>query len=138
MRAARVEALTPFPLASSANCFFHASKPAAVLPHCAAPALLVIHTSATRTATATVLTCRPSVIPNSFHALCIRRNTGSPSLPGRGVIAGSRAVQDPSSSLRRWLAPESLGQPRDCLGPGLFSRQSLFSAAAGPRGFPTW
>jgi hypothetical protein len=30
---------TPFPLASSANCLFQASKPAAVLPHCAAPAL---------------------------------------------------------------------------------------------------
>src|ERR1700682_1984416 len=28
IRAATVEALTPLPLASSANCFFHASKPA--------------------------------------------------------------------------------------------------------------
>jgi hypothetical protein len=40
MRAATVEALTPLALASSPNCLFHASKPAAVLPHCAAPALL--------------------------------------------------------------------------------------------------
>jgi hypothetical protein len=39
MRAAIAEAPT-LPLASSANCLFHASKPAAVLPHCAAPALL--------------------------------------------------------------------------------------------------
>src|SRR6266446_4921914 len=79
MRAARVEALTPFPLASSANCLFHASKPAAVLPHCAAPALPVIHRSATKTATVTILSCPPLVIPNSFHALCITRNAGSQS-----------------------------------------------------------
>src|SRR6266516_4358931 len=62
MRAATVEELTPLPLASSANCFFHASKPAAVLPHCAAPALLVIHTNATKAATVTVLNCPPLVI----------------------------------------------------------------------------
>src|SRR5215208_4523775 len=64
MRAATVEALTLFPLASSANCFFHASKPAAVLPHCAAPASLAIHTSATKTATVTALNCPPVVIQN--------------------------------------------------------------------------
>src|SRR5260370_27750174 len=88
MRAARVEALTPFPLASSANCLFHPSKPAAVLPHCAASALLAINGSAIRTATVIVPSCPPLVIPNSFHTLCIRRNAGS-SLPGRGVIAGT-------------------------------------------------
>src|SRR6202011_736132 len=100
MRAARVEALTPFPLASSANCFFHVSKPAAVLPHGAAPALLVIYTSATKTATATVLSCPPLAIPNSFHTFCMRRNAGSPSLPKRRVIVGSPALQDASSSCR--------------------------------------
>src|SRR6266849_8401806 len=109
MRAATVEALTPFPLASSANCFFHASKPAAVLPHGAAPASLVIHRSATKIVTVTVLSCPPLVIPNSFHILCIKRNAGSPSLPGRAVSAGSPALQYPSSSCRRGLAPESLG-----------------------------
>src|SRR5713101_6264266 len=109
MRAARVEAPTPLPLASSANCFFHASKPAAVLPHCAAPALLVIHRSATKIVTVTALSCPPLVIPNSFHTICIGRNAGSPSLPGRAVIAGSRALQDPSPSCRRGLASESLG-----------------------------
>src|ERR1700730_4194774 len=77
MRAATVEALTPLALASSANCFFHASKPAAVLPHCAAPALLAIHTNATKAAMMTVLNCPPLVIQNSFHTLCIRRNAGS-------------------------------------------------------------
>src|SRR5829696_6154293 len=64
MRAATVEALTLFPLASSANCFFHASKPAAVLPHCAAPASLAIQTSATKAATVTALNCPPVVIQN--------------------------------------------------------------------------
>src|SRR5215203_4601874 len=64
MRAATVEALTLFPLASSANCFFHASKPAAVLPHCAAPASLAIHTSAAKAATVTALNCSPLVIQN--------------------------------------------------------------------------
>src|SRR6202035_5823992 len=105
MRAATVEALTPFALASSANCLFHASKPAAVLPHCAAPALLVVHTSATKTATVTVLSCPPLSIPNSFQALCIRQNAGSPSLTERAVIVHSRPLQDPSSSCRRGRAP---------------------------------
>src|ERR1700737_133008 len=111
MRAASVEALTPFPLASSANCFFHASKPAAVLPHCAAPALLVIHTSDTRTATATVLTCRPSVIPNSFHALAsdetlarhpCRDEASSPALALvkiRVLHFGDGLLRSPSGSL---------------------------------------
>src|ERR1700737_2887890 len=112
MRAASVEALTPFPLASSANCFFHASKPAAVLPHCAAPALLVIHTSDTRTATATVLTCRPSVIPNSFHALAsdetlarhpCRDEASSPALALfkiRVLHFGDGLLRSPSGSLK--------------------------------------
>src|SRR5215510_6327598 len=54
----------PFPLASSPNCVFHASKPAAVLPHCAAPALPASHTSATKAATVVVLSC-PLVMENS-------------------------------------------------------------------------
>jgi hypothetical protein len=44
--ASMVEALTPLACASPANCFFHVSKPTAVLPHCAAIALPVIDTSA--------------------------------------------------------------------------------------------
>src|SRR5260221_12088453 len=102
MRAARVEALTPFPLASSASCLFHASKPAAVLPHCAAPALPVIHRTATRTATVTVLSCPPLVIPNSFHARCVTRNAGSPSLPGRdrrlSRSSSTRALPKPAGA----------------------------------------
>src|ERR1700688_1769413 len=62
MRAPTVEALTPLARASIANWFFHASKPAAVLPHCAALALLAINTSATKAATVTVLNCPPLVI----------------------------------------------------------------------------
>jgi hypothetical protein len=67
MRAATVEALTPLALASSPNCLFHASKPTAELPHCAAPALLAIHTSPTKAAMMTVLNFPPLVIQNSFH-----------------------------------------------------------------------
>jgi hypothetical protein len=55
MRAATVEALTPLALASLANCFFHGSKPVAVLPHCAALALLAIDMSTTKAATVIVL-----------------------------------------------------------------------------------
>src|SRR6266540_2145389 len=51
MRAPMVAALTPFPLASAANCCFHASKPAAVLPHGAASALPAIPTSTAKAAT---------------------------------------------------------------------------------------
>src|SRR5215211_902141 len=65
MSAVTAEALMPFPLASSANCCFHASKPAAVLPHCAAPALLAVHASAKAVA-AMILSCPPLVIQNSF------------------------------------------------------------------------
>src|SRR5262252_7271627 len=71
MRAAIVEALTPFPLASSANCFFQPSKPAAELPHCAALARLAIDKSA-KAATLN-LNRRPLVIENSFHVRCVRR-----------------------------------------------------------------
>src|SRR5215208_8545750 len=97
MRAATLEALSLFPLASSANCFFHASKPAAVLPHCAAPASLAIHTSATEAATVTALNCPPVVIQNlsAFASdetlarhLC-RDEASSPAVPsllGRVVV----------------------------------------------------
>src|SRR6266404_4790363 len=91
MRAARVEALTPLALASSENCLFHASKPAAVLPHCAAPALPVIHRSATRTATVTVLSCPPLVIRNPFPTPCSRQTLARH--PCRDAIAGSPAFQ---------------------------------------------
>src|SRR5262245_42149613 len=53
MRTAAVEVLMPLPLASLANCCFHASKPAAVLPHCAALTWLARHMSATRKITIT-------------------------------------------------------------------------------------
>ena len=56
------EALTPVARASPANCVFRASKPDAVPPHCAALALLAMHTSATKAATASVLNCPPLVI----------------------------------------------------------------------------
>src|SRR5215211_7496040 len=65
MSAVTAEALMPFPLASSANCCFHGSKPAAVLPHCAAPALLAVHASAKAVA-AMIWSCPPLVIQNSF------------------------------------------------------------------------
>src|SRR5262244_1542963 len=65
MKAARVEPLMPFPRASSANCFFHASKPAAVLPHGAALAWLAIQVSATTAATVVVLNCPSLVIKTS-------------------------------------------------------------------------
>src|SRR5580693_3782911 len=102
MRAVTAEALTPLPLASSANCFFHASKPAAVLPHCAAHALLAIQMSATKAATVTVLNCPPLVIQNSFRTDCTRRNAGSPSLLRRGVIADSRAFKIRALHIKMW------------------------------------
>src|SRR5258708_39673709 len=130
MRAPMVEALTPFPFASSANRFFHASKPAAVLPHCAAPALLVIHTNATKTATVTVLSCSPLVIANSFHTLCIRRNAGSPC----GDEASSPALtlfkiraRHVGEGLLRFGAAKRLSRP------GSFSRRYLRPADASTR-----
>src|ERR1700730_8963816 len=108
MRAARVEPLTPFPLASSANCLFHASKPADVLPHCAAPALLVIHTSATKNKTVTVLNCPPSVILNSFRTLCVRRMLPRDRYPDE-ASSPALALSSPGCSCRRGVAPQSVG-----------------------------
>src|SRR5258706_5717870 len=118
MRAARVEALTPFPLASSASCLSQASKPAAVLPHCAAPALPVIHRSATRTATVTVLSCTLLVIPNSFHAVCIIQ-TLPRHLPGRDRRF-SRSSRSESFMTSRPLSP--LGPTRDCRPRSFFTK----------------
>src|SRR5215469_9055076 len=73
MKAATVEPLMPFPRASSANCFFHASKPAAVLPHGAALAWLAIHVSATTAATVVALNCPSLVIENLRWRLSPRR-----------------------------------------------------------------
>jgi hypothetical protein len=69
-RAAMVKALTPLACASPANCLFQASKPAAVLPHCAALALPVIDMSATKTPTVTSLNCNclPSFIRTPLPA----------------------------------------------------------------------
>src|SRR5258706_14345896 len=101
MRAARVEALTPFPLASSATCLFHASKPAAVLPHCAASALLAIKRSAIKTATVIVLSCPPLVIcellSHSLHRAKRRL------IPAGTRRQPARALQRPSFSCRRRL-----------------------------------
>jgi hypothetical protein len=44
MSAVMVDEVTPLACASPVSCLFHASKPAAVLPHCAALALPLIHT----------------------------------------------------------------------------------------------
>jgi hypothetical protein len=68
MRAATVEALTPLALASLTNCFFHASRPVAVLPHCAALALLAIDMSATKAATVTALN-RQALVIETFTLL---------------------------------------------------------------------
>ena len=56
----------PFARASSANCVFHASKPAAVLPHCAASALLTV--PMTRAAKTIVLNCPLGTIVSSLYA----------------------------------------------------------------------
>jgi hypothetical protein len=61
MSAAMVEALTTLACASRANCFFQVSKPAAMLPHCAALALPDIHTSATKTPMVSSLNCLPTL-----------------------------------------------------------------------------
>src|SRR5215204_5976835 len=94
MRAATVEALTLFPLASSANCFFHASKPAAVLPHCAAPAALAIHTTAAKAATVTALNCPPVVIQNLRP--CAPDETLARHLCRDEASPCPRGLQDPS------------------------------------------
>src|SRR5215468_4310966 len=67
MSAAIVGALTPFPVASPAICVFHASKPAAVLPHCAATASLVNPMTVTMIATVPVVSWLRFVMPNSFR-----------------------------------------------------------------------
>src|SRR5262245_37285466 len=69
------------PLASSANCLFHASKPAAVLPHCAASALPPIHASAAIAATVIALNCPPLFIRNSFP-----QTKRGPSLPTQAPL----------------------------------------------------
>ena len=55
LRAATADALTPLARASPANCFFHASKPAAVCRTVRALALLAMHTNATTATTLAVL-----------------------------------------------------------------------------------
>ena len=60
----------PFALASSANCRFHTSKPAAVLPHCAAYALALIPASTVTVAKIAVANCLPLIISElPFHWL---------------------------------------------------------------------
>src|SRR5262245_17202164 len=95
MRAAMLEAPT-FPLASLANWLFHASKPADVLPHCAASASPAVHASATKAATATVLNRPPFVIRKLL--LCSPADYRG---AGAGIMAASRRVPgapaDPAS-----------------------------------------
>src|SRR5260370_40995434 len=89
----------PFPLASSANCLFHPSKPAAELPHCAASALLAINGSAIRIATAMVLSCPPLGICELLsHSLHQAKRRLIPAWTRRQPVL---ALQDPSSSCRR-------------------------------------
>src|SRR4051795_8424230 len=130
MRAARVEALMLFPLASSANCFFHASKPTAVLPHCAAPTLPVIHRSATKTATVTVLSCPPLVIAKSFHSLHQTKRW-------LAIPAGTSRHRRLSRSYRSGLPVGSPFAKRLSL-PGPFSPSYLRPAGASTSVFPKW
>src|SRR5688572_10463313 len=67
MRAAIAVVLAPLILASVANCCFQASKPVAVLPHCAASAVLAIPTSDAKATNAMILDCRATNIRTSFH-----------------------------------------------------------------------
>src|SRR5262245_10728194 len=97
LRGPTVAALMPFPLASSPNCVFHASKPAAVLPHCAAPALPASHTSATKAATVVVLSC-PLVMENS-HSRPLHQGS-------RACAEGTRADADGEA-----VAPINGSQP---------------------------
>jgi hypothetical protein len=69
-----------------------------VLPHCAALALLAIHTNATKAAMMTVLNCPPLVIQNSFHTLCNKTLARHP-------------CRDEAPSTRR-------GRDANCLHPG--------------------
>src|SRR3984893_2391368 len=107
MRAATVEALTPLPLASSANCFFHASKPAAVLPHCAASALLAIHTSAAKAATVTVLNCPPLVIQNPLSHLFASDKTPFMSKCSRAAQQGHHEGAD-VETVRRTIGSQPI------------------------------
>jgi hypothetical protein len=59
----------PFALASSANCRFHASKPAAVLPHCAAFASAPRHASTANAAKAAAAVFLPLIMQNSLRAV---------------------------------------------------------------------
>jgi hypothetical protein len=73
------EALTPFPVASSANCRFQESKPVAVLPHCAASALAPRHARTARMNAAVVNSLR-LIIQNSFAKVSCGLRRGSADL----------------------------------------------------------
>lgn len=82
------------PLASSANCLFQASKPAAVLPHWAASALTPRHAS-TANAVRAAVAILPLIIPNSFAPFERRLATdpaellgGFPLRPRRRLLRG--------------------------------------------------
>src|SRR6187455_976864 len=64
------EAPTPFALASPANACFHPSKPAALLPHCAALASPATVASATTTAAAVILQYWLLFMRLSYHINC--------------------------------------------------------------------
>jgi hypothetical protein len=66
IKAAMLEALMPFPLASSANCLFQALEPAAVLPHCAASAFMPRHASTANAVKAAVAISLPLIIQTPF------------------------------------------------------------------------
>ena len=105
MSAAMVEALTTLACASPANCFFQVSKPAAMLPHCAALALPDIHTSAAKTPMVSSLNCLP--------AWRTERDATVPAIDSRCSVYVRNAAGD-------WTFIRRLSPPRWHLRPRVF------------------
>src|SRR5215211_3538208 len=97
MKAPMVEALMPLARASSANCLFQASKPAAVLPHWAALAVVAMHPSAAKAATATILNCLPLIT-----RLLLRLDRVAVSLLGKELTRRLRTATSSFLSEHLW------------------------------------
>src|SRR5215217_7102777 len=97
MKAAMVEALMPLARASSANCLFQESKPAAVLPHWAALAVVAMHPSAAKAATATILNCLPVIT-----RLLLRLDRVAVSLLGKELTRRLRTATSSFLSEHLW------------------------------------
>ena len=98
-----VEALTTLACASPANCFFQVSKPAALLPHCAALALPDIPYECHQDANGAQLELPHKAASQRAIPSCSHWKGGHPAIPtyrpsalgGRGVVGGWVPLRQP-------------------------------------------